>query len=199
MGCIRWLVARHAFDPSRHYRNRRLCRVPATKTLDKGFTECRTRQSCENTRQRLCRVSHSAKKAWHTVHRQSLLCRVLFLGHLAKRFAECRRALGKEKQPLRRRVTETAALNVPGDTRQRSYLCRVSARQHSTKDPSLPSVTLDARQRTRQGGSACQVLCRVLGLTLGKECFFAECQRHYTRQRTYAGAQVLVLCRVLWP
>jgi hypothetical protein len=69
------------------------------------------------------------------VHRQSLLCRVLFLGHSAKRFAECQRALGKEKQPLRRRVTETAALpSVPGDTRQRSYLCRVSARQHSAKE-----------------------------------------------------------------
>jgi hypothetical protein len=101
-----------------------------------------TRQNRKNTRQSLCRVLHSAKKARHTVHRQSLLCRVFFVGHSVKRFAECQRALGKEKQPLRRRVTETAALpSVPGDTRQSSYLCRVFARQHSTKEPSLPSAT----------------------------------------------------------
>jgi hypothetical protein len=61
------------------------------------------RQSLKNTRQRLCRVSHLAKKARQTVHRQSLLCRVLFLGHSTKRFAECQGALGKEKRPLRRR------------------------------------------------------------------------------------------------
>jgi hypothetical protein len=55
------------------------------------------------------------------VHRQSLLCRVLFLGHSAKMFAECERALDKEKRPLRRRVTETAALpSVHG--RQRSVI-----------------------------------------------------------------------------
>jgi hypothetical protein len=107
--------------------------------------------------------------------------------------------LGKEKQPLRRWVTETTSLpSVPGDTRQRSYLCRVSARQHSAKNPPLPSVNWDTRQRTHQRGSPCQVLYRVFGITLDKACFFAECQRHYTRQRTYNGAQVLVLCRVLW-
>jgi hypothetical protein len=95
------------------------------------------RQNFKNTRQRLCRVSHSAKKARHTVHRQSLLCRVLFLRHSVKRFTECQRALDKEKQLLRRRVMETASLpSVPGDTRQRSYLCRVSARQHSAKNQS---------------------------------------------------------------
>jgi hypothetical protein len=145
-------------------------------------------------------VSHSAKKARHTVHRQSRLCRILFLGHSTKRFAECQRALGKEKQPLRRRVTETESLpSVPGDTRQRSSLCRVSARQHSVKNQSLPSTTWDTRQRTRQGGSPCQVLCRVLCAALSKDWFFAECQRHYTRQRICTGAQALVLCRVLWP
>jgi hypothetical protein len=62
-----------------------------------------TRQSPKNTRQRLCRVSHSAKKARQTVHRQSLLCQVLFLGHSAKSFAECQGALDKEKWSLRRR------------------------------------------------------------------------------------------------
>jgi hypothetical protein len=145
-------------------------------------------------------VSQLAKKARHTVHRQSLLCRVLFLGHSAKRFAKCQTTLDKEKQPLRRRVTETASLpSVPGDTRQRSYLCRGSVRQHSAKNQSLPSAAWDTRQRTRQRGSPCQVLCRVLCTALDKVCFFAECQRHYTQQRTYTGAQVFILCRVLWP
>jgi hypothetical protein len=95
------------------------------------------------------------------------------------------RALGKKKQLSRRRVTVTASLpSVLGDTRQRRYLCRVSAGQHSTKNPSA--------------GSPWQVLCRVLCMTLSKASFFAECQSHCTRQRTYIGAQVLVLCRVLW-
>jgi hypothetical protein len=59
------------------------------------------------------------------------------------------RTLDKEKQPSRRWVTETASLpSVLGDTRQSSYLCRVSAGQHSAKNPSA--------------GSLCQVLCRVL-------------------------------------
>jgi hypothetical protein len=103
------------------------------------------------------------------VHRQSRLCRVLCLGHLAKRFAECQGALGKEKQPLWRRVTETKSLpSVPGDTRQRSSLCRVSARRHWTKNKSLSSATWDTRQRTRQRGSPCQVLCRVLVTALSK-------------------------------
>jgi hypothetical protein len=92
--------------------------------------------SARSTRQSLCRVSHSAKRARHTVHWQSLLCRVLFLGHSAKRFAECQEVLGKEKQPSRHRVTETTSLpSVAGDTRQRSYLCRVFAEQHSAKNP----------------------------------------------------------------
>jgi hypothetical protein len=131
-------------------------------------------------------VSHSAKKARHTVHRQSLLCRMLFLGHSAKRFAECQRALGKEKQPLQRRVTETG-----GNTRQRIHLCRVPPKtlgkepvregphvrffaecwvQHSAKRASLPSVR---------------------DITLGKEpipvprsWFFVECYGLDTRQKT---------------
>jgi hypothetical protein len=104
---------------------------------------------------------------------------------LGKDFAECQEVLGKEKQPSRRRVTETASLpSVLGDTRQRSYLYRVSVGQHSAKNPSAES--------------SCQVLCRVLCMTLGKASFFAECQSHCTRQRTYTGAQVLVLYRVLW-
>jgi hypothetical protein len=104
-----------------------------------------TRQSLKNTRQSLCRVSHSAKRARHTVHGQSLLCRVLFLGHSVKRFAECQRALGKEKQPLRRRVTETASLpSVLGDTRQRQLLCRVFPNTLGKEFTSLPSDYLPA-------------------------------------------------------
>jgi hypothetical protein len=158
-----------------HYRNRWLCRVPealdkALKTLGKGFAECRTRQ-------------------------RGLGTQCIDKPSLPSTFS---RALGKEKQPLRRRVMESASLpSAPGDTLQRSYLCRVSARQHSAKNPPLPSATWDTRQRIRQRGSPCQVLCRVLGMALDKACFFAECQSHYTRQRTYTGAQVLVLCRVL--
>jgi hypothetical protein len=63
--------------------------------------------------------------------------------------------------------------------------CRVSTDQHSTKD--LPA------------GPLCQVLCRVLQEALGKAGLFAECQGQSTRQRSYTGAQVFVLCRVLWP
>jgi hypothetical protein len=80
----------------------------------------------------------------------------------------------------------------------RQRLCRVSRQtlgKGVTFAECLPSST---RQRTRQGGSPCQVLCRMLRMALGKACLFVECHRHYTRQRTYTGAQVLVLCRVLW-
>jgi hypothetical protein len=138
--------------------------LPETSALPSARS---TRQSLKNTRQRFCRVWHSAKKARQTVHRQSLLCRVLFLGHSTKRFAECQGALGKEKQPLRRQVTETASLpSVMDDTRQRSYLCRVSSQ----------------KQRARQVGSPCQALCRVFCAALGKADLFAECQRHNTRE-----------------
>jgi hypothetical protein len=105
-------------------------------------------------------------------------------------------ALGKEvcRVPGSTRQRK-AAVTAPGDGdgvfaecprwhSAKEYLCQVSAGQHSAKNP--------------PAGSPCQVLCRVLCMALGKACFFAECQRHYTRQRTYTGAQVLVLCRVLW-
>jgi hypothetical protein len=95
------------------------------------------------------------------VHRQSLLCRVLFLGHSTKRFAECQRALGKEKQPLQRRMTETASLpSVPVDTRQRSYLCRVSSgtlgKEPAREGPHVSSLS-SARYGTRQSVPLCQV------------------------------------------
>jgi hypothetical protein len=115
-------------DCLRRYRNRRLCRVPealgkALKTLGKeGSTH-----------------SASAKPSLPST----------FSRALGKDIAECHEVLGKEKQPSWRRVTETASLpSVRGDTRQRSYLCRVSSGQHSAKNP--------------PAGSPCQVLCRVL-------------------------------------
>jgi hypothetical protein len=137
----------------------------ALKTLGKLFAECRALGKEGSTH------SVSAKP--------SLLS--TFFGHSAK--------TGSTRQ-------RKAAVTVPDDgdgvfpecpsvlddTRQRSYLCRVSVGQHSAKNP--------------QAGSPCQVLCRVICMALGKACFFAECQSHYTRQRTYTGAQVLVLCQV---
>jgi hypothetical protein len=134
-----------------HYRNRRLPEAlgKALKTLGKGFAECRTRQ-------RLCRVSHSAKRARHTVHQQSLLYRVLFLGHSTKWFAECQRTLGKEKQPLRRRLMETASLpSVLGDTRQRRLLCRVFPNTLGKEFTSLLSVYYLHSAKKPPEGSPC--------------------------------------------
>jgi hypothetical protein len=151
-------------------------------------------------------VSHSAKKARHTVHRQSLLCRVLFLGHSAQRFAECQGALGKEKQPLRRRVTETASLpSVPGDTRQGVTFAEClpgSTRQRNNlyrvplgtlgKEPARegPHVRFFAECYVRHSAKRAS-LPSVSDITLGKEpipvprsWFFAECYGSDTRQRT---------------
>jgi hypothetical protein len=99
-------------------------------------------------------------------------------------FAECQSVLSKEKRSSRRRVTETTPLlSVLGDTRQRSYLCRVSPRTLGKVVTSLSSVSS-------------------LHLATGPPAepdirFFAECQGHSTRQRSFIGAQVLLLCRVL--
>jgi hypothetical protein len=130
-----------------------------------------TRQSPKNTRQKLCRVSHSAKKARHTVHRRSLLCRVLFLEHSEKRFAERQRALGKEKQPLRRRGNGDGFFaECPG--------------WHSAKKLTLPSVCPVAlgKEPARKGPH---------------DRFFAECSARHSAKRLFA--QVFALCRVLWP
>jgi hypothetical protein len=145
-----------------HYQNRRLCRVPealdkALKTLGKVFAECRTRQS-------LCRVSHSAQRARHTVHRQSLLYRVLFLGHLPGStrqrkaavttpgdgdnvFAECHKWHSAKKLPLpsvcrpaldKESVSEVSMSgSLPSalyGTRQSMLLCRVPEPLHSAKN-----------------------------------------------------------------
>jgi hypothetical protein len=130
-----------------------------------GFTEClkHSAKPLKHSAKSLLSVALNKEGSTHSASAKS---------SLPSTFS---RALGKEKQPLRRRVTETASLpSVPGDTRQRSYFCRVSAGQHSTKNP--------------PAGSPCQVLCQVLVMALGKACLFAECQSHHTRQRTYTGA-----------
>jgi hypothetical protein len=59
----------------------------------------------------------------------------------------------------------------------------------------LPAST---RQRICQRVPLSACLSSAVRQALGKECLFAECQGHHTRQRNYIGAQVLVLCRVLW-
>jgi hypothetical protein len=137
-------------------------------------------------------VSHSAKKARHTVHRQSILCRVIFLGHSTKRFVECQGTLGKEKQPLRRQVTETVSLPsvCPAALGKESIFaeCHLG---HSAKNPpgrvpmssSLPSATYGTRQsvllcrvpetlHSAKNLYQCPGLCSlpsVMTLTLGKE------------------------------
>jgi hypothetical protein len=127
---------------------------------------------------RLCRVPEALGKALKT---------------LGKSFAEChtrQRGLGtqcigkaffaeyffsgtRQRKPV---VTapgdgdDVFAECLPGSTRQRIHLCRV------------PPGTLDKNllERVPMSGSLPSA-----SMALGKACFFAECQRHYTRQRTY--------------
>jgi hypothetical protein len=94
------------------------------------------------------------------------------------RAAECQEVLGKEK-PLSRRWGD-------GDG-----IFAECPRWHSAKELPLPSVCRPALGKESVSGSPCRVLCRVLYMALGKACLFAECQGHYTRQRTYTGAQGL--------
>jgi hypothetical protein len=86
-----------------------------------------------------------------------------FYRPLDKDFVECQLVLGKEKWPSRRWVTETTPMpSVLGDTRQRSYLCRVSpactrqrVHQRGPASGSLPSALGGTRQSL--------LLCRVPG------------------------------------
>jgi hypothetical protein len=155
-----------------HYRKRALCRVPealgkAVKTLGKGFAECRTRQ----------------RRLGKQCIGKAFFAEYFFSGTQQRGLPSAREHSAKKSNCYDDGVTETAFLpSVTGDTRQRSYLYRVSAQQHSAKNQSLPSATWDTWQRTHQGGSPCQVLCRVLRTALGKEpisvprsWFFAEC------------------------
>jgi hypothetical protein len=100
------------------------------------------------------------------------------------------RALNKEKRSSRRRVTETATLlSVLGDTRQRSYLCRVSTSLHLAKGtPAEPFVRFFA-ECSRRHSAKLASLPSVGATALGKEtlpvprcCFFAECYGPDTRQ-----------------
>jgi hypothetical protein len=93
-----------------------------------------------------------------------------FFGHSAQTLPSARQYSAKKSHCHGARVTETA---------------------------SLPSVCRLALGKESISGSLCQLLCRVLSMALGKACLFVECQVHDTRQRSYTGAQVLVLCRVL--
>jgi hypothetical protein len=118
-----------------HYRKRVLCRVSevlgkALKTLDKGFTECHTRQrrlgkQCigkaffaeyffSGTRQtvHVCRVFDT---------RQTCLCRLWSC-------AECP-ALGKSARYREPYFAECGY--------RQSLLCRVPDKRHSTKSPTL--------------------------------------------------------------
>ena len=70
-----------------------LIALPDTLSLPSA---CSTRQSPKYTRQRLCRVPHSAKGTRQKINRQRCLCRVLFVGHSAKPLPSARKTLGKD-------------------------------------------------------------------------------------------------------
>jgi hypothetical protein len=138
-----------------------------------GFAEC-LKHSAKPWKhsQTLCRVSHSAKRDRHTVHRQSLLCRVLFLGHSTKALPSARKYSAKKSSRH-------------GAGWRRRRLCRVSEVTLGKGVTFVECLPASTRQRIHQRGPHVR--------------FFAECfVCHCTRQRTYIGAQVLVLCRVLW-
>jgi hypothetical protein len=116
-------------------------------------------------------VLHSAKRARQTAHRQRPLCRVLFIGHSAKTLPSASRYSAKKSGCHGAGVTEMAPLpSVLGDTRQRSYLCRVSPNTLDKEVTSLPSA-----RATKLGKEAIQVT---------KYWFFAECYGPDTRQST---------------
>jgi hypothetical protein len=96
------------------------------------------------------------------------------------------RALGKElcqvpESTRQRKAVVTAPgdrdgvfVECLGDTRQRRLLCRVFPNTLGKEFTSLPSVYLPALRKGSASGVPCQVLCRVLCMTLGKACFFAS-------------------------
>jgi hypothetical protein len=128
-----------------------------------------------------------------------------FYRALGKDFVECQSVLGEEKWPSRRWVTETTSLpSVLGDTRQRTYHCRVSPKTLGKEVTTLPSVYQPALGKGSTSGALCRVLCRVStsghstkfaslpsvrARALGKEalsvhrcCFSVECSGPDTRQ-----------------
>jgi hypothetical protein len=151
-------------------------------------------------------VSHSAKRARHTVHRQSRLCRVLFLGTRQSGLPSAREHSAKKSSCY-------------GAGWRRRHLCRVSHVTldkdgsfaecfliHSAKNLPLCRVsTTCTRQRSRQMGPHVRYFAECLvwhsakraslpsarAITLGKEpipvprsWFFAECYGPDTRQST---------------
>jgi hypothetical protein len=153
-----------------------------------------TRQSLKNTRQSLYWVWHATKSLSSVTRGKESSANITsattslpstFYRSLGKVFPECHLVLGKEKPSSRRLVTETAPLpSVYRPTLGKGPPARpfVSffaecARRHSAKLASLPSARVTA---------------------LAKAGFFAECQGHITHQRSFTGAQVFPLCRVLW-
>jgi hypothetical protein len=126
-----------------------------------------TRQIIKNTRQSLCRVSHLVKRARHTVQRQNLFLPSTFSRWLC-------RVPGSTRQ-------RKAAVTTPGDGDDVFAESQVTLDKGVTFVECLPDST---RQRIRQRG---------LHVRYFVECFvwhsakraFAECQSHYTRQRTY--------------
>jgi hypothetical protein len=93
--------------------------LPESGALSSAWS---TRQTLKNTRQSLCRVWHSAKRAQRIVHRQSLLCRVLFIGHDGWRpFAESRHSPS---------VAHSAKKSLPS-----VLLCRESCSQQTSSLP----------------------------------------------------------------
>jgi hypothetical protein len=130
-------------------------------------------------------VSHLAKRAQRTVHRQKPSLSSTFFRALSTDFIECQTVLGKESGRHGAGVMETTSLpSVLGDTRQRSYLCRVSPNTLDKEGTSLPSVCRLALDKGSVSGSLCQFLCRMFSVALGKACLFVECQGHHTRQKT---------------
>jgi hypothetical protein len=148
-------------------------------------------------------VWHSAKKAWQTVHRQSLLCRVLFSGTRQRCLPS-----GKEKfAEWQRKAAVTASGDGDGvfaeclssSTRQIINLYRVPPGTLGKKPAREgPHVRFFAECYVRHSAKRAS-LPSVRDITLGKEpisvlrsWFFAECYGLDTRQRTSLPSVTLV-------
>jgi hypothetical protein len=127
---------------------------------------------CHYRNRPLCRLKNTRQRELDEQYIGKAFFAEYFFRALGTDFAKCQAVLGKEKPHHGDGVTETV---------------------------SLPSVCRPALNKGSVSGSLCQLLCRALSVALGKACLFAECHSHHTRQRSCTGAQVLVLCRVLWP
>jgi hypothetical protein len=161
----------------------------ASITLDKGFAECSTRQRGLGGlfigNNLICRVNvrHSVKSLpcanWHSTkksHRDSANSD----GDGA--FAECQ-------------SSRHSAKGAPVGPHASFYAKCVG--WHSAKEP-FSSVRLACTwQRELPWAQSADSVSSVW-LTLDKDFFFAECDDHNTRQRTFTVSQVCILCRVLW-